>query len=33
VLFSMMVVMALTTTLATSPIVSRLKRHARLAES
>ena len=32
VLFSMMVVMALTTTLATSPIVSRLKRHARLAE-
>lgn len=33
VLFSMMVVMAVTTTLATSPIVSRLKRHARLAES
>lgn len=33
VLFSMMVVMAVTTTLATSPIVSRLKGHARLAES
>ena len=33
VLFSMMVVMAAATTLATSPIVSRLKRHARLAES
>ena len=28
VLFSMMVVMAVTTTLATSPLVSRLKRHA-----
>ena len=31
VLFSMMVVMALTTTLATSPLVSRLKRHSPLA--
>ena len=33
VLFSMMVVMALTTTLVTSPIVSRLKRHSPLAQS